>query len=89
MPSAFRNLAFLALLIFLFSCSSPKGYIPYEGLNGKPHHVQLIDFEAITDGSLTEPQVSSWEIYEFDEKGRNVGYQVMLLPRAAPAVMNG
>lgn len=66
----------LVTFLFLFiSCSSPKGFIPYEGLKGKPHHVQIIDYNPIPENSLEEPQASFWEIYEFDGKGRKIRYQ--------------
>lgn len=75
-PSAFKILAILTVLIFVFSCSSNKGFLPYEGLKGQPTQVKILDFEPLSENSTQEPKLESWEIYEFDKIGRKISYQV-------------
>lgn len=74
--SSIEVITFISFLFLSNFCLGQKGLIPYEGLKGKPHHVQIIDHVPIPENSKDEPQVSSWEIYEFDDKGRKVGYQI-------------
>jgi hypothetical protein len=76
MRSAYRVLTFHTILFFFYSCSSNKGFIPYEGLKGKPTHVRILDFDPFPENSTQEPKLQSWEFYEFDKIGRKISYQV-------------
>lgn len=71
-----KAIALLALIFISGICPAQEKFTPFEGLKGKPHHVQIIDYASIPENSSDEPQVSSWEIYEFDKKGRKVGLQI-------------
>jgi len=76
MRSAYRVLALYTILFLFYSCSSNKGFIPYEGLKGKPTHVKILDFDLFPENSTQEPKLQSWEFYEFDKIGRKISYQV-------------
>lgn len=76
MKFAFRHLSLGVFFVLGFSCVSPKGFLPYEGLKGNPTEVKILDFEPIAENSSQEPKLSSWEVYEFDEEGRKISYQV-------------
>lgn len=71
-----KAIAQLALICLSGICQAQEKFIPFEGLKGKPHHVQIIDYAPIPENSTDEPKVSSWEIYEFDKKGRKIGLQI-------------
>ncbi len=71
-----RILVLATISLFFYSCSGNKGFIPYEGLKGKPAQVKIIDYEPFSENSTQEPKLQSWEIFEFDKIGRKVSYQV-------------